>query len=129
MARPSFSLTEYRELAEKRDLELLGAQIPNTVRDKTLWRCKRCGETQHKSFHYLKYQKHGCKCQNGKSLPIDSYIALGQRLGITLLTPYVPRNIFQKVLWEDRHGEKFEACYRDMAYERLPAALREHVNL
>ena len=127
MARPSFSLVEYLQMAERRDLVFLAERAPESVKTKVLWRCKHCGKEQMKSYHYLGTQVHGCRCQNGQALPLSAYLTLAKKLGITYIEQEAPRNIFEKVRWVGKDMETFEACYRDLGYERLPIYVRKHL--
>lgn len=128
MAHIGHQETNYHELAASKGLEFVSAFSPTTIREKVLWRCKHCGTVTEKTYRAVQVAKYGCKCQNGKKLPVD-YYALAEQLGITWLgevfynrepdNPNVrlPLNTKDKTYWSgDGYGSVIVASYYQLAY-------------
>lgn len=128
MARPSFGLQEYQQLAAEKGIEFIGTPIPNSVTDKTEWRCPVCGKILKKSFHHLKYAKNPCRCRNVMCLKQEDYEKLAEKLGLEYISDLQPLNVFQKVPWRsNRTHSEFFASYHELGYDRIPLYLRGFV--
>lgn len=130
MARPSFSITEYRALASEKGLILLSDNPPYSIRLKTHWKCANCGKEHHKSFHQLKYSRNAsCRCYNGMSLPVSAYYELGNKLGVQYASMFPPSNIMEEVSWVTLDDRIFRASYHQLGYGKIPEKLREYVRI
>jgi hypothetical protein len=119
--------SDYEALAEQRDLVFMGSTTPESIKISTVWKCKRCGRVIRKSYDNTRQHENGCICWS-KSLTLDDYQELGNKLEIDWSALEFVPNISTKTMWKSRKlGVYFNASYRELAYDRIPKRLRIYV--
>lgn len=77
--------SSYVKVGADKGLEFLDELAPATVYDKCNWRCTLCGLSYYKTYRAVYLGKHGCRCQNGMSMPVEKYQELEKKFNIKLL--------------------------------------------
>lgn len=131
MTRPPLSRSDYIQAGHEKGLEFIGQITPASVMEKTSWRClnKGCGKTMRKSYRAVKYHKNGCTCQNSITLKAADYEACASDLGIGWVGPNAPRNSKAPTVWIGKNGQRVEASYHQLAYDKIATELARLLGL
>jgi hypothetical protein len=115
--RPSHELSDYLELAESKDMELLSVQTPTSSKTPIKWRCKHCLRIVQKSFQTLLNGANACRCRASNALKERHYHQLASELGIIWVGEHLPQNAHEATLWLSFNSVKFTASYSDLSYK------------
>lgn len=108
----------YVKVGADKGLEFLDELAPATVYDKCNWRCMECGLTYNKTYRAVYLGKHGCRCQNSMSMPIEKYMELEQKFNIELISK--SNNYKQPSKWySPATGNTVMASYYQIVYAPL----------
>lgn len=106
--------SKYIEVGAKKGLDFVDTTPPATVYDKCNWVCKVCGLKYYKTYRAVYLGAHGCRCQNGMSLPRETYAKIEKTFGIILVSKK-PNNYTTPVDWySTRTKERVSLSYNDI---------------
>jgi len=131
--RRKLSLDDYLIVGVTRDIQWIGTELPQKLRDKTQWRCI-CGHEW--AANYYAIEHHGCrKCAdrlNGERIKHDAadYYELARLNDLELIGESVPTSNNEQTSWVCRSGHVYVTSYRNIISKSKPGCpmCRDFVN-
>lgn len=117
----------YEQLGRDNGLLLIG-DSPRSVHEPAQWLCTICQRQLQLSYHNLKYKHVRCTCKHQRTIKINHYHTLAEKLGIQWIGEVLPKSTATQTEWQSAAGDTFFAPYASLARPSIPHRLRDYLS-